>query len=656
MRTAIPLLLAAACCWTCTALHAQERLPYNHPGLSGDLGVGLWAWPMPMDWDGDGDLDLVVSCPDTPYKGMYLFENTGNDPKMPLFKASRKVGKGYSNIQVSYVDGLPQVLVPGSEFVDFLGNDFSTTRKVKMPDIKMSEGRVRTRQWKRVDFDGDGDLDLVCGIGFWGEYGWDNAFNEKGEWTRGPLRGYVFIMPNKGRDATPDYEAPYRLQAGGEDVDVYGMPSPNLADFDGDGDLDLLCGEFLDGFTYFENTGSRTEPAYKAGAYLTRDGQKIAMHVQMITPVAVDWDQDGDVDIVCGDEDGRVALVEHTGHIVAGVPQFKQPAFFQQVAEDVKFGALVTPVSVDWDGDGDEDLVCGNTSGNIGFIENLDGGNPPRWARPVLLEAGGKVIHHQAGPNGSIQGPCEAKWGYTTLSVADWNHDGRLDLVVNDIWGKITWYENVGSRKAPRLAAAQPLEVAWEGTPPRPAWNWWNPGGRELVTQWRTTPCVVDWDQDGLQDLLMLDHEGYFAFFQRARRAGSLVLLPGQRIFKGGVFDNKQKSKGGDQDQLLRLNDGEAGRSGRRKLCLVDWDGDGDLDILANSTHVNLMENMGTKGGMTTFKDRGPLGERKLAGHTTSPTTVDWDNNGIPDLLVGAEDGRFYYQPNDRPATGSSTP
>jgi len=35
-----------------------------------------------------------------------------------------------------------------------------------------------------------------------------------------------------------------------------------------------------------------------------------------------------------------------------------------------------------------------------------------------------------------------------------------------------------------------------------------------------------------------------------------------------------------------------------------------------------------------------------LAGHTTSPTTVDWDRNGIPDLLVGAEDGFLYYMRN----------
>src|SRR2546423_10920986 len=149
------------------------------------------------------------------------------------------------------------------------------------------------------------------------------------------------------------------------------MPSPNLADFDGDGDLDLLCGEFLDAFTYFENTGTRHAPAFAEGRRLTDlAGKPVAMNLQMIVPVAIDWDRDGDVDLVVGDEDGRVALVEHTGTIVAGVPRFLPPAYFRQEADDVKFGALVTPCSVDWDGDGDEDLICGNSAGYLGWIEN----------------------------------------------------------------------------------------------------------------------------------------------------------------------------------------------------------------------------------------------------------------------------------------------
>jgi hypothetical protein len=42
----------------------------------------------------------------------------------------------------------------------------------------------------------------------------------------------------------------------------------------------------------------------------------------------------------------------------------------------------------------------------------------------------------------------------------------------------------------------------------------------------------------------------------------------------------------------------------------------------------------------------GPVHEQELAGHTTSPTIVDWDRNGIPDLLIGAEDGRLYFFKN----------
>ncbi len=334
--------------------------------------------------------------------------------------------------------------------------------------------------------------------------------------------------------------------------------------------------------------------------------------------------------------------------LLEGVPIFDQPAYFQQVADDLKFGALVTPCSVDWDGDGDEDLVCGNTSGNIGLIENLDGGASPRWAQPVLLKADGKTIHIQAGPNGSIQGPCEAKWGYTVPTVADWDHDGLHDLIVNSIWGKIVWFKNTGSRTKPEFAPEQPVTVAWEGTPPKPPWNWWDPQPTDLASQWRTTPCVVDWNKDGLNDLVMLDHEGYLAFFQREKRGEDLILLPGKRVFQGGRFDNRQTPSEGESDGLLRLNDGAAGRSGRRKFCLIDWDGDGDSDLLVNSLNINLLRNTGTENGMTVFQDMGPLSERRLAGHTTSPTVVDWNGDGVPDLLAGAEDGRFYHLQNPR--------
>ena len=630
---------------------ALERIKYNNPGLVVDLGVGLWAWPLPMDYDGDGDYDMVVCCPDKPYNGTYFFENAEGDIGMPVFKPAVKVGAGHRNVRPSYVNGDVRLLLPAKEIMGF--RDLKSQFKKAQPiypsgNVHDTKGGVRANQWQYCDYDRDGVLDLIVGVGDWEDYGWDNAFDEQGRWTRGPLHGYVYLIRNMGTSERPDYAKPEKITAGGRPVDVYGMPSPNFADFDGDGDLDLICGEFVDTFTWFENTRTRTQPEYAQGRRLMYGDEPLRMDLCMIVPVALDWDKDGDVDLVIGQEDGRVAFVENTGRVVANMPQFLPPRFFRQQADDVKFGALVTPYNFDWDGDGDEDLICGNTAGYVGFIENLDGGNPPRWAAPVCLKAEGKTIRIVAGPNGSIQGPCEAKWGYTTLSVADWNHDGLPDIVVNSIWGKIIWYENIGTRRSPRLAAAKPIEVEWAGESPKPAWNWWRPMGKAVATQWRTTPAVIDYDEDGLNDLVMLDHEGYLALFQRARNDNRLVLLPPKRVFACedfSVFDSMHRP-GNKTGGLLRLNDGSAGKSGRRKFCFADWDLDGRLDILVNSQNISLLRNISTNQDEHVFCDQGMVDDRILAGHTTSPTTVDWDKDGIPDLLVGAEDGFFYHMKN----------
>lgn len=626
-------------------------LPTGTPPVV-DLGVGLWAWPIPWDVDGDGDIDLIVVCPDKPSNGTYLFENrSGRGVKMPVFAPARRLGPGAHYTTPSYVDGRLRVLRMNTEWPDFLASGLTPGREVKLPlpqtahtllvDPPRQNQRIRHNVWKYVDFDGDGALDIVQAVEDWSDYGWDDGYDASGTWVKGPLHGVIYVLRNAGTTAEPRYEPAQPLLAGGKRLDQpFGNPVPNFVDFDGDGDLDLLTGEFLDALTYYENVGTRTGPVYAAGRPVNDpQGQRLRMELEMIVPVAFDWDGDGDADLIVGDEDGRVALVENTGRLDAQrTPIFERPRYFQQEADTLKSGALATPVGVDWDGDGDMDIVSGNTAGYVEWFENLSGPRvvAPDWAPPRRLEVDGEPFRVMAGPNGSIQGPIEAKWGYTTFSVADWDGDGLHDIVLNSILGEVVWLRNVGTRTTPRLSKPEPIEVAWTGEPPSLAWGWRRPKGQALLTQWRTTPVVYDFTGDGLPDLAMLDHEGYLALFERAVVDGRRILRAPQRRFVD------------ESGAPLRLNARTAGGSGRRKLAVADWNGDGRVDLLVNSQNANLYVQVGQRDGLWVFRDEGPLVQQNIEGHDVSPTVVDFDGNGIPDFLGGAEDGRFYYWRNPR--------
>lgn len=656
-------VLSLVISWSAVDAAELERLKHNQPGLIVDLGVGLWAWPLPMDFDGDGDLDLVVNCPDKPSNGVYFFENASGDTarhKMPVFRPGRRISKGEQNVQVSFVNETPRVLSPGIEYPSFLQTGLEQGQKLPLPP-NIHPNKVRANMWRYVDYDGDGQVDIIVGLDDWTDYGWDNAYSPDGTWTNGPLRGFVYFVRNTATTGAATYGTPVKILSDGKPLETFGWPSPNFADFDGDGDLDLLCGEFLDGFSYFENVGTRRSPTYAAARRLTLpEGVKgfpsawlatqqaaqlpgsprpLTMDLQMITPTAIDWDKDGDLDLIVGDEDGRVAFVENTGRLtVDQTPQFLPPIYFQQEADELKCGALATPVGFDWDGDGDTDIISGNTAGYIVFFENLSepGVESPRWAAPQRLRIDGHDFRVMAGPNGSIQGPCEAKWGYTALSIADWDADNLPDILVNTILGKVVWLKNVGTRSAPQLAAPRPIDVEWSGAQPELAYGWLRPEGNALLTQWRTTPVAVDWNRDGLVDLVMLDQSGHLAFFERARRGDRLVLGPPLQVLC-------------DQNgEPLLLSKGIAGKSGRRKICIVDWDRDGHLDLLLNSANASCLRQVGFRDGKWRFTDLGPLAPQSIEGHDVSPTVVDFNGDGIPDFLGGAEDGHFYYLKNPR--------
>ncbi len=605
-----------------------ERIGYGSEGVRGKLAVGLWAHPVAIDYDGDGDIDLIVGCPDHPYNGTYLFRNIGNNAA-PLYSPAERLGKGTKDLVAADFngDGAIDLVVSGGYYSDVRRNAMQQFVPVKLPrDYHIG----RDDLWYPVDWDGDGKIDALAGVSDWRDYGWDDAFNAKGEWIRGPIHGYVYFHKNIGTNENPSYAAPVKLEAGGRALDRLGSPAPNPVDWDGDGDLDLITGEFLDQVALYRNVGTRTKPVLDEGRVLMAGGKPLKMDLCMIQPRVVQWHADGRPSLLVGEEDGTVSLVENLAPR-GSEPKLAAPKYLEQMDPYVKSGALSRPVATDWDGDGDLDLVAGNSAGYIQLFENTGTKTNPIFADRGYLEAGGKVIRRMAGPNGSVQGPVEAKWGYTNPWVADWDLDGKQDLIANDIWGSVVWYRNIGTRQKPKFAPAANIEVEWPGAPPKPEWVWWTPTGKQLVTQWRTTPDVVDWDRDGLPDLVMLNHQGFLTLYRRARSGQNLILLPPERIFVQA------------SGRYLYMSVGWGGSSGRRKIQAVDWDGDGDLDIVTDSGDgAAWYENTGTQE-KPVMKMRGAMMPGKLQGHNATPNAADWNGDGQLDLLVGAEDGFFYY-------------
>lgn len=614
-----------------------SRIHYENSSLVVDLGVGLWAQPLPMDYDGDGDYDLLVSTDDRPYNGLYFFENKGGDKKHPVFEPAVRISDGLDDVTISYDGKTPIITSPGNIYPNIKEMGLSKSKKIDFKGkIHTPDGEIQAEEWSFADFNSNGALDIIVGIG-----------DYKGSVSN--KTGYVYYIENKGTNNKPKYKTPVKVQANGKPINVYGNPSPAVADFNGDKKLDIITGEFLDKLTFFENIGSKTSPKFITGKYLKdKTNQLIKMDLQMLKVTSLDWTKDGHVDLIVGQEDGRVALIENTGKVKNGVPEFKKPYYFKQKADDVKVGVLATPVSYDWNGDGKEDLLVGDSSGRISFVENLNGQNPPKWAAPIYLKAAGKEIRIQPGNKG---GPEEEKWGYTNLHVADWDHDGLSDIVSNSITGEVIWYKNIGTRQNPELAAAKAIEVDWEGETPKPKWNKWNPVGNSLVTQGRTNPFVIDLNKDGLNDLVMLDHEGYLAFYERDNENGKLILNQGKRIFLGEKGSSKYNRHGQPTVAAkgpIQMNTETKGGSGRRKFTMTDWNGDGKLDLIVNGKpNVRLLLNVGTTKEPFLFRDKGDIAEGVLAGHSTAPTIVDWGKTGVPNLLIGAEDGHLYYFQND---------
>jgi hypothetical protein len=151
-------------------------------------------------------------------------------------------------------------------------------------------------------------------------------------------------------------------------------------------------------------------------------------------------------------------------------------------------------------------------------------------------------------------------------------------------------------------------------------------------------PMAFDLNADGVNDLTVLDDNGRLPFYHRKITFNTRTLgVPGTSCDR----HDDARYLDGDNATALRLNAGWAGRSGRRKFVLTDWDHDGRLDLIVNSVSCNFLKNVSTDPNRFVFVDMGPVTPKVLAGHTTCPEILA-TQEGEGRLIIGAEDGYLY--------------
>ena len=193
----------------------------------------------------------------------------------------------------------------------------------------------------------------------------------------------------------------------------------------------------------------------------------------------MDLDGDGRTDMISGSWPGEIYVFSRKPNGTFSIPE-KLKSNLMSV---LHVGRASAVAAADWDGDADLDLIVGNIDGQVWLLSNEGTKQKPSFGRKEQLKVKGQPIVAEGGD----AGPC----------VADWDGDGKLDLILGSGSGAVLWYRNVGTATKPELAAPVTLiekaKDPWEGRADLK---------RSCV---RSKPTVVDWNGDGRQDLLVGD-------------------------------------------------------------------------------------------------------------------------------------------------------
>ncbi len=447
------------------------------------------------------------------------------------------------------------------------------------------------------DFTGDGIPDIVTG---------------------GYTTGRIWLFKGTGRDASgvPKLEYAGPVEADGEPIDTTWAAAPSVADFDGDGKLDLVTGSWWWSGIHHDPAPGQIEMLmyYKGGGdakALTlsrtpfpRDGEFPTGSIAR--PSLVDWNDDGLIDLMVS-KGGDIFVYLNVGS--AKEPKWKPSTAHLTIPWGFTGGVDVVAESADVTGDGKPEFLTGQS-----FFSVKGSPHSPQIVPLGRATVNGKPISHP--------GPGYGDHYYHT-SLRDWDGDGKADLLWGTQQGNVFLHRCVGTKEKPFAFAEGVMLKTTDGKPVKVG----PPvvGSRAEATDFtilqgsRIRMIAEDFDGDGIDDLIVTETLGNVWLYRNTKRGGADTLEPPVLLHK---------------------------LSSRTSFVAVDWNQDGKPDLFTQGTAAApgaIMLNQ-TKGGKPAIgKPTRPF-ELPYLFWSTQFGAADWNRDGDRDLLVTSEFFTFFIE------------
>ncbi len=230
-------------------------------------------------------------------------------------------------------------------------------------------------------------------------------------------------------------------------VDVMMFPASFIEDVDNDGLNDLIVApnatelaENHNQIWFYKNSGTNKIPNFKFQRKNLFENQFIDLGDKSI-PEFFDYNGDGLMDIIVSNYgyfnrdsityDCRLSLYKNTGTTAA--PSFEFITDNYHSLDTLKLGKSLEPTFGDIDGDGDQDMILGNSEGYLHLFTNSAG--PGNTANFILTSS---RLQSNLGDTIDVG-------QFSSPQLFDFDNDSDLDLIIGKVNGGIRYYENIGN-------------------------------------------------------------------------------------------------------------------------------------------------------------------------------------------------------------------